>query len=165
MNASVDPACLAPAPSIAVRFPAIGSTHKQITAVGSRVTCNPAPQGTDQDWLVYVAEKDYPAFAKALLTDGWEVGGSMIPADVDYTPIHSRFNSFTKDEDNVIATASPKFHRRFLAASSVAKRLNVLNKQDRIALFQAVLYGTVDSPAFEVDGNGSIDPFSEEISF
>jgi hypothetical protein len=114
---------------------------KQCTRVGSRVTCCPAPIGTDRDWLVWLEESDYPAFAEALLADGWEVGGSMIPADVDYTPTGMRFNSFTKGEENIIATASAEFHRRFLAATAMARELNLLDKGARVALFQAVLYG------------------------
>lgn len=149
-------------PTRAVQRPVVeGPWHTQITAVGSRVTCEPAPSGTDQDWLVLVSANGYTDFAAALLAAGWEVGGSMIPADVDYTPVGDRFNSFTKGEDNIIATASPDFHRKFLAASSIAKRLNLLKKADRIALFQAVLYGTVDSPEFEVVTSLDL----EEIAF
>jgi hypothetical protein len=122
---------------------------KRITAVGSRVTCNPPPVGTDQDWLVHVAEDQYDKFAKALMDDGWEVGGSAIPIDVDYRNPHEKFNSFTKGEDNIIATASAEFHRRFLSATATAKALNLLEKQDRIRLFQAVLYGAICDPRFE----------------
>ncbi len=112
---------------------------KQINAVGSRVTCDPAPVGTDQDWLILVEDQAFDQFATSLIVDGWEVGGSRIPNDVNYLPAGQRFNSFTKGEDNIIATASDEFHRRFLAASAIAKRLNLLSKTDRIALFQAVL--------------------------
>lgn len=132
-----------------VQRPDIGALHRQITAVGSRVTCSPPPTGTDQDWLVFVGEDDWQQFADQLLANGWKVGGSIIPADIDYTPACNRFNSFTKGEDNVIATASNEFHCRFLAASSVAKRLNLLSKQDRIALFQAVLYGKGEHAEFQ----------------
>jgi hypothetical protein len=134
--------------------PEIGQFHRQITAVGSRVTCNPAPTGTDQDWLVWIDDKDYDQFAQHLLSSDWEVGGSLIPNDANYLPQSQRFNSFTKGEDNVIATASEEFHRRFLAASATAKRLNLLEKEDRIALFQAVLYGVTTDPDF-----GQASPF------
>jgi hypothetical protein len=129
--------------------PAIGNLHRQITAVGSRVTCNPAPTGTDQDWLVWLDEKDYEKFAQDLIEDGWEVGGSLIPPDANYLPASTRFNSFTKGEDNIIATASSEFHRRFLAATGMAKSLNLLEKDARIALFQAVLYGVSHDPEFQ----------------
>lgn len=46
-----------------------------------------------------------------------------------------------KGDVNLIVTQDNKFYDRFMAATSVAKRLNLLDKADRIALFQAVLYG------------------------
>lgn len=140
--------------------PNIGTLAKRITAVGSRVTCNPAPTNTDQDWLVLVDEKDFDAFAKTLLSQQWEVGGSLIPTDANYLPPSQRFNSFTLGIDNLIVTASEEFHQRFLAASAVAKRLNLLNKDDRIALFQAVLYAFICDPAF-IEADSTPCPFEE----
>lgn len=132
--------------------PIIGEAPTKVTAVGSRVTCNPPPTSTDRDWLVLVDEAKFDFFAAELLADDWEVGGSMIPNDENYLPAPVRFNSFTKTIDgtpeNLIVTVSEEFHRRFLAASAVAKRLNLLDKADRIALFQAVLYGAHTDEAF-----------------
>lgn len=119
-----------------------------ITAVGSRVTCVPAPTDTDRDWLVMVEPGKAIDFDLALIGAGWEMGGSDIPESSNLTPECDRFHSFTKTVDgvteNIIATSSQPFHERFLAATSVAKRLNLLSKNDRIALFQAVLYGNGD---------------------
>jgi hypothetical protein len=129
--------------------PNIGALHKQITAVGSRVTCSPAPTDTDQDWLVLVSESDFDNFATDLIRQGWKVGGSLIPNDANYLPPSQRFNSFTLGVDNVIATASTEFHNRFLSASATAKRLNLLSKDDRITLFQSVLYAAICDPAFQ----------------
>jgi hypothetical protein len=145
-----------------MQTPDIGLFHKQITAVGSRVTCNPSPSGTDQDWLVWVDAGDYDKLADHLEANGWEVGGSRVPEDVNYLPESQRFNSFVKGEDNVIITHSDEFHRRFLAASAIAKRLNLLSKDDRIALFQAVLYGVNFDHYFQ-----QASPFNaiEEITF
>lgn len=132
-----------------MQAPDIGKFHRQITPVGSRVTCRPAPTNTDQDWLVLVGTKDYDAFADHLEKEGWAVGGSRIPEDVNYLVPSARFNSFTKGEHNLIITASNEFHQRFLAATSVAKRLNLLMKDDRIALFQAVLYSASLDPEYQ----------------
>lgn len=140
--------------------PNIGTLHKRITAVGSRVTCNPPPTDTDQDWLVLVDEKDFDQFAQSLIQSGWEVGGSLIPNDANYLPPSQRFNSFTMGVDNIIATASTEFHDRFLSASATAKLLNLLKKEDRIALFQSVLYATIHDPAFQPQITTS-DPFKE----
>ena len=143
-----------------MKTPNIGALHKRITAVGSRVTCDPPPQDTDQDWLVLVDEKDFDGFAKSLIEQGWAVGGSLIPNDANYLPPNQRFNSFTLGVDNIIATASKEFHDRFLSASATAKRLNLLKKEDRIALFQSVLYATVCDQAF-IESTPLNDPFLE----
>jgi hypothetical protein len=52
------------------------------------------------------------------------------------------FNSWRgPNAQNLIVTDDLEWHRRFVAATSIAKRLNLMAKADRIALFQAVLYG------------------------
>lgn len=147
----------------------LGPLPQNVIAVGSRVTCSPPPLGTDQDWLVLLSQEDYDAFAKSMLETKWEVGGSLIPNDSNYLDPSQRFNSFTKGDDNVIATASLDFYHRFLAASSVAKRLNLLIKEDRIALFQAVLYANPD-PALsipltraQIEQERALDAFLSEL--
>ncbi len=114
--------------------------HVSITPVGSRVTCDPAPLDTDRDWLVLVQPEHWKAFALAMVEAGWAQGGSDIPDDSNETEPDDRFNSYTLGVENVIATCSEVFHRRFLAATSVAKLLNLQEKHERVAMFQAVLY-------------------------
>lgn len=116
-----------------------------ITPVGSRVTCNPAPMNTDIDWLVQTDPHQEPTLFQWLSDNGWECGGSL-PDDMNETPASDRFASFTKGQDNVIVSNHAGFCRRFLAATSIAKRLNLMDKADRIALFQAVLYANADVP-------------------
>ena len=110
-----------------------------IHPVGSRVTCDPAPTGTDDDWLVLLR------FGRdvhhKLSDDDWTLDGSFIKDEVNRNDSDTRFRSYKNGDLNLIVTKSPIFFRRFMAASSVAKRLNLLDKADRIALFQAVLYG------------------------
>lgn len=113
-------------------------------AVGSRVTCFPAPMDTDCDWLVMLSKEQVEAFENEMNVGGWALGGSDIPDASNLTPEADRFHSYTLREQNLIVTTSEVFHRRFLAATSVSKRLNLLIKDDRIALFQAVLYGNED---------------------
>lgn len=114
---------------------------RRIQPAGSRVTCNPAPTDTDRDWLVLVDGARWEEFYETLELTGWKVGGSKIPNDINDAAPEQRFNSFTLGEDNVIATCSEEFYKRFAAATTVAARLNLLDKEDRVALFQAVLYG------------------------
>lgn len=123
-----------------MQYPEIGSVHAAIVPVGSRVTCLPPPEGTDQDWLVLVDSLKFNDFCNALHDAGWGLDGSEIPDIENRIPPDMRFKSFSKGEDNLICTISPEFYRRFTAATHVAKVLNLLKKEDRILLFQAVLY-------------------------
>ncbi len=114
---------------------------EKFEACGSRITCNPPPMDTDRDWIVLVKAELWDEFCNTLLDNTWELGGSSIPNEINTLSPECRFNSFTLGIDNIISTQSPEFYRKFVAATSVAKTLNLLNKDDRIALFQAVLYG------------------------
>ena len=107
--------------------------------VGSRVTCVPAPTDTDADYLLLV--EDHSSFRIAIgefyfTMDGSEVVDSLTPLDSA-----DRFSSYSLGYINLIVTSDVVFFDKFMAATSVAKWLNLLDKQDRIVLFQAVLYG------------------------
>lgn len=103
--------------------------------VGSRVTCDPIPAESDCDILVKT--ENWQTFLSAAIRDGWGIGGSMPDKELhDYD-----FVSLTKGDVNILMTEDATFVRRFLAATGVAKRMNLLHKPDRIMLFQAVLYG------------------------
>ena len=109
--------------------------------VGSRVTCNPAPTNTDEDYLLLIQSKEkLVKIYEKLSKEGWVLGGSMICCENNYVQPHDKFQSFTKGCFNLIITESDVFYRKFMAATSVAKLLNVLDKNHRISLFQAVLY-------------------------
>lgn len=108
--------------------------------VGSRVTCSPAPTDTDQDVLVLIhPDKIYQVFGW-LSGNGWSLDGSD-PGNFDDIGVESRFQSFSRGEINLICTSSEVFYNRFIAATAVAKHLNLMKKADRLILFQAVLYG------------------------
>lgn len=113
--------------------------------VGSRVTCVPAPTDTDEDWLILCAEERWRLLEDQLISDGWALDGSDISDDANEIAKDERFVSFSNTVDavrvNFIITRSPEFYRRFIAGTDFAKRLNLLQKADRVALFQAVLYG------------------------
>ena len=111
------------------------------SAVGSRVTCNPPITNTDEDWLCLTS--DWRAFLNVAVRDGYTVGGSVPADELERRKDIVMFNSMRRDRDNMnlIVTDDPEFAQRFLAATSVAIRFNLQSKEDRIALFQAVLYG------------------------
>jgi hypothetical protein len=116
--------------------------------VGSRVTCDPAPTDTDEDYIILVSTEKNKLLADYLLdedfncqSDGGEYDGIS----------ESDFLSWKKDELNLLVTTDLAFFHKFMAASSLAKHLNLLKKEDRIATFQVVLYGKeiVDGEARE----------------
>lgn len=109
-------------------------------SVGSRVTCSPIPSDSDEDWL-FLSE-DIHGFVHAAEQIGFEAGGSMIDC---YAAGACDFISLKRENEdvtlNLIVTQSSEFKRRFIVATNFAKRMNLLKKEDRISLFQAVLYG------------------------
>lgn len=114
--------------------------------VGSRVTCDPAPLDTDEDWLVQVIGNP----EQAMLAAGFTQDGSP----QFYTGNDAGgFRSWRFGDLNVITTEDRCFYELFLTATALAKRFNLLQKADRIALFQAVLYGVsvgnLEMPAYQ----------------
>ena len=107
-----------------------------VEPVGSRVTCDPAPEDTDEDFLCLVDDsvKDGELLEKAGFTQD---GSPEFYTGND----NGGFRSYRRGDTNVITTQDMKFFGKFMTATHLAKRFNLLQKPDRIALFQAVLYG------------------------
>lgn len=112
-----------------------------IEPVGSRVTCSPAPDDTDRDWLVLIHEKGEITFHQHLTSCGWKVGGSMKLDPNQPVPHGLKFSSYKRGVENLIVTESGEFWRRFLCATALSTHYNLLDKAERIRLFQAILYG------------------------
>lgn len=116
---------------------------KAYELVGSRVTCNPPPLNTDQDVLCLVPDHSLTNMQGAMAFEGYVYEGSA-PTDVAQGPNMDTarvFTSMRKGSMNYILTSDEEFYKRFLAATRLAKKFNLASKADRIALFQAVLYG------------------------
>lgn len=117
----------------------------EVEPCGSRVTCSPAPTDTDQDFLILTpAENAVVSKVVGKLSDAdfkWE--GSEHYQTVAAT----HFMSWRKGDVNLIVTASKGFAKKHRAATSVCKRLNLLEKPDRVAVFQAVLYANSETAA------------------
>jgi hypothetical protein len=129
---------------------------KAMCHTGSREICNPAPTDTDDDWLVLIDPEDKDHFYdwfRAAVHDGelmpmdqmWEIGGSHIDGR------ESEFTSYRKGEFNIIMTTDPLFYQYFEAATTVAKKLNLLDKEDRIMLFNAVMSGKKYDPVEQTE--------------
>jgi hypothetical protein len=105
-----------------------------IVPVGSRVTCDPAPTDTDEDFLML----DSAGLHDALVSNGF-VPCTLVEF---YTGNDAgEFRSWRKGDVNLIVTPYRDFFDLFVSATHLAKRFNLLQKRDRIALFQVILYG------------------------
>lgn len=102
--------------------------------VGSRVTCDPVPPDADLDVLGLVLPDQLSNVVDRLQGMEFDTGGS---GSMDAC----LFVSMKRDQVNLILTKDIEFYDRFLLATNVAKRLNLLKKEDRLVLFQAILYG------------------------
>jgi hypothetical protein len=144
----------APSPILRLEDPRVfdieGYGQLPAVAVGSRVTCVPAPTDTDQDWLACVPRQNWHAdmLLDALETSGqWTrcegqtatVSGTMSrPQSQEYP---DDFSAWRMGEDNLIVALERHFYDTFLVASRICQRMNVLRKADRIVIFDAVQYG------------------------
>ena len=117
---------------------------------GSRVTCNPPILNTDEDWMIRVSLNDIEFIHLRLEKLGFTLGGSVC-LNTKTLEHPQLFWSFTKDNINLLVTCSLGFYTKFFNATMVAKRLNLLNKNDRVMLFQAVLYNNYESNHGELD--------------
>ena len=125
----------------------LGIDETRVRAVGSRVTCDPPPLDTDLDVLVLL-DDDPTAL---LMKEGYYQQGMGSMTDPNSKEGFRSFRSNDTDI-NIITTQSPDFFHKFILATNLAKRLNIMDKEDRIALFQGVLYQndvTQDNPEMD----------------
>ena len=109
---------------------------------GSRVICNPPPTDTDDDYLFLLGEGTVQALEAALVRDNWKLGGSFgtkrLSAREDiFDP--KNFSCWRKGDKNLILTCSDEYFTRFSNATMLAKKLNLLKKEDRVTLFEAIV--------------------------
>lgn len=101
--------------------------------VGSRVTCDPAPTDTDADYLALVDPQDFRCICNELMQDDWDAGGSLVEDDDGLETVDRA--TFRMGDENLILTNSQAFFDCFMACTAIAKRMNLLRKEDRVALF------------------------------
>jgi hypothetical protein len=117
-----------------------------IEPCGSKVTCNPPPQDTDTDYLVVINDDEelVSRAVSALSGEGYAWEGSQKHYQDE---AGNNFMSWRKADVNLIVTASHAFAAKHRIATSICKRLNLMQKKDRIMVFQAVLYGNTNYEA------------------
>ena len=104
--------------------------------VGSTVTCNPPPKDTDIDYLVL---KTQPEGDLNELINEFGFGAEGLLSTSSKYP-ESEFASYRKGNINLIVARTECFYSMFIHATNISRTLNLLEKADRIKLFQAILY-------------------------
>ena len=128
-KARIDEAAAAMADAFKPKNPFLDHV-KDYEYVGSRVTCNPPPMDTDEDILIY--SEDAKTLIGNCIEQGFVGTGSYVG---------SEFTSLLQGTINLIITDNKEFYDKFMLATHVCKSLNLLDKQERITVFQAILYG------------------------
>lgn len=106
---------------------------EEIEPVGSRETCDPPPTDTDADFLVLVDQASKATFFEWLDGQGFQPGGSV----GEWMKTDHWFTA-RRGIVNLIMVDSRKQFDRFMLATKLAKRFNLLDKQDRVDLFEAI---------------------------
>ena len=114
----------------------------RVEPCGSRVTCSPPPADTDADYLVQILPGDNGRDTVASVVNELSGAGFQWEGSEHYQDAAGEFMSWRGDGNiNLIVTADSVFADKHRTATALCKRLNLLDKRDRISLFQAVLYG------------------------
>lgn len=101
----------------------------EYTHVGSRVTCNPPVLDTDNDVLVLCVGEE---LRDLIFEAGGELCGRDYGGDAELVPMRL-------GEMNYLLVEDDDYYEKFLTVTAVAKHLNLLAKDDRKALFAAMM--------------------------
>lgn len=114
---------------------------KGIYQTGSTVICNPPVIDTDEDYIILTKDlKKLHEFLRFHLFD-------FTSEDKEEYELYGEgFNCYRKGKLNLIVTEDEEFYIKFVRATRLAKKLNLLKKEDRITLFQDILYCADESP-------------------
>jgi len=97
---------------------------------GSRYICNPPVLTTDKDTAILV--DGFEDYQSLLAKEGWDMSNDGYAVD-------GYFTSWRKGEENYILIEDEKYYDAFIVATEAAKALNLLDKADRITLFESVI--------------------------
>jgi len=101
---------------------------KNMYHTGSSAVCNPPVLDTDIDYVIYT---------DTYKLESWLVDNGFKGSCKDY---ESGTVSLRKGILNIIIVDDYTFYKRWVLATDLAKRFNLLKKIDRISLFSAILY-------------------------
>lgn len=145
----------APAAYIDDEVEALEPYFERILKTGSRVICSPPPEDTDEDYMLLL--KDDKAAVKLeeyLVNLDWKIGGSLASNDsyksVDWILNNEHtvtdngfsnehlFHSWKKGHLNLLLTCNEQYFEDFTRATFLCKALNLVNKADRVTVFEAL---------------------------
>lgn len=100
--------------------------------VGSRVTCDPPVMDTDNDVLVLLTPDQFQEMMGAIYEADGDRCGDDYGDDHELMPMRL-------GEMNYLMTVERDYYSEFLRVTAVVKHLNLLCKDDRKAVFKAIL--------------------------
>ena len=109
-----------------------------IHQTGSSVICNPPVEYTDIDGVICTTSCG--EIYNFLTGQGFKLSSAD---NEEYDSESEGFECYRKGDINLIVTEDYKWYKRWVLATNVAKKLNLLKREDRILLFKAVLYGEI----------------------
>ena len=128
--------------------------YKVSFPTGSNYVCNPPVTNTDVDEMFLVDDLQEVNFQLTGL--GWKKCGLE---EETYQDKPSHWAAYRKENMNALLTTDLKYFMNFFKATEEAKHLNLLNKEDRVALFQKILGEEPKKKKMKV----SLDEFDELI--
>lgn len=111
---------------------AIDKYVSTVWRTGSSYICNPPVLDTDRDFVLLVT--DYDAFIAAAIDKGYTVCGNSEYEDKEFTALR-------QENVNLLVVATEELWKSWVSATELAKRFNLLNKADRVALFKVIVDG------------------------
>ena len=108
--------------------------YKVSFPTGSNYICNPPVTNTDVDEMFLVDDLQEVNFQLTGL--GWTKCGLE---EETYQDKPSHWAAYRKENMNALLTTNLKYFMDFFKATEEAKHLNLLNREDRVALFQKIL--------------------------
>ena len=104
--------------------------YQEVGLTGSSYICNPPVTNTDIDFVIYSQDWDK--------LHNWCEQNAFKTNFEDYEL--EEFRSYKRGIINLIVTNDATFYKRFVKATELAKKLNLLDKQQRVDLFDFVMY-------------------------
>jgi hypothetical protein len=134
----------------------VGGIETEVVPTGSRYNCNPPIMNTDEDFLVWFQTNDHVTLFKFLIEIGYVRSSSENDSLSKFSS--GEFTSWRRGDTNLIITGNQKFFNLHKLSGQVCKKLNLMNKPDRIMVYHAIMYGEYD------EGREYADKVSSSLS-